>query len=276
MRRALALADRRAGLEQRLAVGDPQRLLGGDAADLVRAEAQPGARCGAERSGHRRGAVGRVAGEQDLTRRERVRTARCRSAGIHQAVSNSRFGWSAATRQIQDRSQIPAWARIRRASGNSPASSTACRPSAGIPRPAWIRTGSRRSLRQRDDVADLRVVEREVLRPRVELDPAGSVVQAALGLADGRSCRGHAAERDQQPIGLPRRLEHHVVGRRIAARARASGTRRRRARAPCPAARAAPRAVCFIPSGSFCPRWVWASNSSRPGTWSPHDVSPEA
>ena len=46
-----------------------------------------------------------------------------RSAGIHQAVSNSRFGRSPATRQIQDRSQIPAWARISRAFGNSSASS---------------------------------------------------------------------------------------------------------------------------------------------------------
>ena len=68
-----------------------------------------------------------------------------RSAPMNQAVSNSRFGRSAATRQIQARSVIPAWARMNRALGNSPASSTVWRPSAGIPRPAWIRIGSRRS-----------------------------------------------------------------------------------------------------------------------------------
>ena len=67
------------------------------------------------------------------------------SAGFHHAVSMKTFGWSGRTCHSHARSEIAAWARIRRASGNSLESSTVSRPKAGIPRPAWIRIGTRRS-----------------------------------------------------------------------------------------------------------------------------------
>ncbi len=49
----------------------------------------------------------------------------CRSLGDHQAVSKKRLGSSAAGRQIQARSQIPAWARISRMPGKASQASTA-------------------------------------------------------------------------------------------------------------------------------------------------------
>ena len=67
------------------------------------------------------------------------------SAGFHHAVSMNTFGCSGSTCQSHARSEIAAWARISRASGNSLESSTVSRPRAGIPRPAWIRIGTRRS-----------------------------------------------------------------------------------------------------------------------------------
>ena len=68
-----------------------------------------------------------------------------RSAGFHQAVSMKTFGWSGSTRHSHARSEIAAWARISGASGNSPVRRTVSRPSAGMPRPAWMRIGTRRS-----------------------------------------------------------------------------------------------------------------------------------
>ena len=67
------------------------------------------------------------------------------SAGSHHAVSTNRFGCSGSTRHSHARSEIAAWARISRASVNSPDSRTVSCPSAGMPRPAWISTGTRRS-----------------------------------------------------------------------------------------------------------------------------------
>ena len=58
------------------------------------------------------------------------------SEADHQAVSKKRLGCSRASRQIQARSEIPAWARINRIPGWRLHAPTACRPSAGIPRPA--------------------------------------------------------------------------------------------------------------------------------------------
>ena len=40
-----------------------------------------------------------------------------RSDGAHHAVSKNRFGCAGASRQIHERSEIPAWARIRRIPG---------------------------------------------------------------------------------------------------------------------------------------------------------------
>ena len=56
-------------------------------------------------------------------------------------------------REVGDR----AWARIIRASGNSPRGARCPAPSAGIPRPAWISTGTRRSWATRDELAHARL-----------------------------------------------------------------------------------------------------------------------
>ena len=103
---------------QRLAGGDPQRLARGDRADLLRVQA------GLEREPQLRRAPrpasGRTARRRRTgsARRAPARTARAGRPASTRRVSNSRFGRSAATRQIQDRSVTPACARISRAFGN--------------------------------------------------------------------------------------------------------------------------------------------------------------
>ena len=82
-----------------------------------------------------------------------------RSAGIHHAVSNSRFGSSAAARQIQARSQMPAWARITRASGKSVASLTACAPELRDPAPSVDQYRQRALVREREQLPDLGMIE---------------------------------------------------------------------------------------------------------------------
>ena len=115
-----------------------------------------------------------------------------------------------------DRSQIPAWARISRAFGNSPASSTACRPSAGNPAAGVDQHRQLALVGERDQLPHVRMVERELLGAGVELDPASPGREAALGLGDGVVVRVHAAEGHEQPVRFPRRLDHGVVGRRVA------------------------------------------------------------
>jgi len=63
------------------------------------------------------------------------------------------------------------------------------------------------------------MIERELLGARVQLDPLRAPAQCALGLLDGASAVGtDPAERRQQAVRATRRLDHHVVGRRIAVR----------------------------------------------------------
>ena len=69
---------------------------------------------------------------------------------------------------------------------------------------------------QRDDVPHARVVERELLGPRMELDPARPARERALGLGDRVGLRVQAAERDQPALGGEGLVDHRVVGRRIA------------------------------------------------------------
>ena len=70
----------------------------------------------------------------------------------------------------------------------------ACRPSAGMPRPAWQRIVSRLLLREREDGLQVRMVEREALGARVQLDPAGTRGECPLGLGERGVVRVEAAE----------------------------------------------------------------------------------
>ena len=67
------------------------------------------------------------------------------------------------------------------------------------------------------EFADGGVVERELLGPRVELDPLGAGLERAQRLP-GRvpGVGAHPAERRQQAVGGGGRLQHHVIGRRVA------------------------------------------------------------
>ena len=60
------------------------------------------------------------------------------------------------------------------------------------------------------------MVERELLGARVELDPTGAGRERTLRLGERAVAGLDATEGDEQAIRLPRRLEHHVIGRRIA------------------------------------------------------------
>ena len=64
---------------------------------------------------------------------------------------------------------------------------------------------------ERDDRVDLRVVERELLGARVELDPLGAGRERALGLGNRVVVRVDTAERDDQPVRVSGGGEHVVV-----------------------------------------------------------------
>ena len=129
------------------------------------------------------------------------------SAGFHHAVSMKTFGCSGSTCHSHARSEIAACARISRASGNSLDSSTVSRPSAGMPRPAWINTGHTALVRDRDDRAHARLGHRELLRARVQLDPDRARVQAAPRLGRRMVARIEPAEGDQPAVGRRPRAE---------------------------------------------------------------------
>ncbi len=127
-----------------------------------------------------------------------------------------RFGCAGNSRQNQARSETAAWARISRAPRVSLGEPTVSRPSAGIPRPAWISTGRRRSSASATRSATAGTDEGEALRARVQLDPAGAGVQRPLGLGDGALVRVDAAERGQSAARVGRRGEHSIVRRPVA------------------------------------------------------------
>ena len=163
-------------------------------------------------------AVGRVATPtRSATARTSANSA-IRSAGFHQAVSMKTFGWSGSTlpqpREVGDRGVGEDQPRVRELGRQR----APCRgPSAGIPRPAWIRTGTRRSWATRDDLAHARLVHRELLGARVQLDPDGAGVQAAARLGGGRRRAGRAGRRTtSRPSEAGGRGDRDVVGPRVA------------------------------------------------------------
>ena len=71
-------------------------------------------------------------------------------------------------------------------------------------------------VRLGDDVAHGRLVEPELLRARVELDPARTRRDAAADLGDGVVARVDPAERDQPALGCGGRRDDVVVRGRVA------------------------------------------------------------
>ena len=106
------------------------------------------------------------------------------------------------------------------------------------------------------------------------LIPLAPAARQRSASATGSSCGLTRQNGTSSPSDSRGGLDHHVVGRRVAVglvhREHERAARAGQLERP----RAARSGVCFIPSGSFWPRWVWASNSSSPGTCSSDDLDP--
>ena len=100
-------------------------------------------------------------------------------------------------RQIQARSQIPAWARISRMPGKAAQASTACRPSAGIPRPAWHEHGQAPLVGQGEHVRSAGWSSVKRSARGWSLIPRAPARQAALGLGERVVLRVEPAERHE-------------------------------------------------------------------------------
>ena len=214
--------------------------------------------------------VGRVAGHQDLPGRHereqrlqvgRATTRRCRRTGSGGRAPRAR---SRPGRRCR---RGPGSAAGRGGAGQT---STACRPSAGIPRPAWTRIGSRRSSASANTACEVRVVERELLGARVELDArARPRSRQRSASASGVAVRVEPAEREQPAAGGLRLRDHHVVGGRIAVglvHREDEGARVD----PLERADRAARGCSCSRRGRSRPMCVWASSGSSPPTsfWS--------
>ena len=140
------------------------------------------------------------------------------SAGFHQAVSMKTFGWSGRTCHSHARSQIAAWARISRASGNSVASSTVFCPSAGIPRPAWIRIGTRRSCATSTISRTPGSCSVNCSARGCSLIPTAPASRQRRASAAGEIPRVEPAEGHQPPVGASAAAIDDVVGPRVAVR----------------------------------------------------------
>ena len=66
---------------------------------------------------------------------------------------------------------------------------------------------------EREDGGEPLVVEQELLRARMELDPAGAEVEAAVRLLDRPLVEREPHERDQPALGARGELERPVVAR---------------------------------------------------------------
>ena len=81
----------------------------------------------------------------------------------------------------------------------------------GRPRPPWIRIGTRALGGEREHRLEPRVARGELLRARMQLDPAGAEVEAARRLLDRRLVQVEADERDQPAAAALRERERSVV-----------------------------------------------------------------
>src|SRR4051812_26412122 len=134
--------------------------------------------------------------------------------GFHQEVSNSRLGYSSIRGQSASNAPAPQWARMIRACGCSVLRWCAWSAISGTPWPAWTMIG----IREREHVVEPHVDQIEALAARMELQPDGAVVQAALGLAERVVGRIEAREGPDSPVRPPAKLPRAPVGLGVAAR----------------------------------------------------------
>ena len=149
----------------------------------------------------------------------------------------------------------------------------------GRPRPPWIRIGTRRSAASSNTGASRSSVAVELLRARVELDPARAGVEAAASpprsaTRSGRAARTGSAARSSarrtracgrsrrvnagMPVGLVE-AEHERARDAVAAHQLARAGRSRRPCRRCRARGAGGRRRCRRPSGSSAPQLLVAT-----------------
>ena len=171
------------------------------------------------------------------------------SSGKKQEMSYSTPGWSARREVRMPWSQIAPWARInttlRMAHGEvrEPVGERRQSP------PGMDQDRDPRVFGEREDGPHLRTVEDEVLRARMQLDPARAGGQAAFALVDRIFGGVQAAERGEPAVAFRGPCDDAVVGDAIGglcARDRAAGTRTRAARRRRRAGRAAVRAPASV------------------------------
>ncbi len=258
---------------ERLAGGDPQRLPGGDRADLLGAEADLQRRAQLKRRPTRGVAVRGVAGEQDLAgrheREQRLHVGRHPPGGVEQQVRVVRRD-APDPRQVADAGVGEDQPRVREVLGELDRVQAERRDAA-----AGVDQHRQRALvGERDQLAHLGVVERELSARGCSLIPRAPAARHRSRLGDRVVVRVDAAERDEQPVESRAACEHHVVGGRIAVglvhreHERATGVARSSSTS------SSSLGVCFMPSGSFWPMCVCTSNSSTPGTCSSTIVRP--
>ena len=198
-------------LERLLAVRDPVRVAGEHVPQLPLVEARDAARRAA------RGGASRAAGRTGSPRRRRSAPA-ARGAAGRAGRSRSRPTCRRRRRACpRSGARGSRGRRCRRGRGSAAsrdASSTSfSSPSAigGRPRPAWMRIGTRRSAASAKTGTSRSSFEQELLRARMELDPAGAEVEAATRLLDRPLVEVEPHERDEPAVRARRELERPVV-----------------------------------------------------------------
>ena len=135
---------------------------------------------------------------------------------LHHAVSKSRLGSRSASRQIQLRSLMPAWARMMRAPGIGLGEAHRVRPQGRDAAPGVDEDRQPVLAGQRRQLGHPRMPEREALRARMQLEPARARGQAATRLAQRVGLGIQPAQRHEPPAGLGGGRDHGVVGGRVA------------------------------------------------------------
>ena len=110
-----------------------------------------------------------------------------------------------------------AWARIRCAPGWRSASVTVFAPKAGMPRPAWIRTGTRRSFASETSSSTAGSSMVNCSARGCSLIPRAPASRQRLASARAIVVRIDPAEGDQAAGGARGGGQRLVVGRRVAA-----------------------------------------------------------